>query len=230
MVSIIKASIFFKKPIKILDFIRGKVNFVLNAYLKRPPYSLKEHNYLLGTKDPIRYISVALAINRIKREHIKGDFAEVGVYKGYTSKIIHFLDPERKFYLFDTFGDFPPILLDKLENRFQDTNLEIIKKNIGNMDNLIIRKGIFPETTIGLENEKFSLVIIDVDILKSTLDALNFFYPRVQSGGYIFLHDYNNPIESNRGAYRAVNYFMKDKYEKLIEIPDKWGSVIIRKI
>ena len=48
-------------------------------------------------------------------------------------------------------------------------------------------------------------------------------------GGYIFVHDFNNP-ESNRGVSRAVLEFLDDKPEKIIEIPDKWGSVVIRKL
>ena len=30
--------------------------------------------------------------------------------------------------------------------------------------------------------------------------------------------------------YRATDEYMRDKPEKLIEIPDQWGTVIIRKI
>jgi len=215
---------------KLFCFIRGKINFFLKSYIQYPPYEIRKYNYLLTTDDPIRYISIALAINRIKKKKIEGNFAELGVYKGFTSKIIHSLAPEKTIYLFDTFQGFPVKQLDKKDERFKDTTLEILKNVIGDLNNIVIRKGLFPETAEGLEDEAFSFIMIDLDIYEPTMSALEFFYPRIKSGGYIFIHDYNNLYESKGAVYRAVNKFMKDKPEKIIEIPDKWGSVIIRKI
>ena len=98
------------------------------------------------------------------------------------------------------------------------------------MNNVIIRKGVFPETAIGLESEMFSFVYLDLDLYLSTLKALEFFYPRVTKGGYFYIHDYNNPSESKAGVFRAVNEFMKNKLEKIMEVPDVLGSVIFRKL
>ena len=53
--------------------------------------------------DKIRFYNFWFQIERIKRENIQGDFAELGVYKGETAKIIHEMDKSRKFHLFDTF-------------------------------------------------------------------------------------------------------------------------------
>ncbi|MBI2954275.1 MAG: methyltransferase, partial [Chloroflexi bacterium] len=66
-------------------------------------------------------------------------------------------------------------------------------------------------------------------LFKPTLAGLHFFYPRMNPGGYIFAHDYNSP-ESGWAVSRAVNEFMADKAEKLIELPDKWGSIVVRKL
>ena len=48
-------------------------------------------------------------------------------------------------------------------------------------------------------------------------------------GGYIFIHDYNNP-ESNYAISRALKEFMNDKQELIVEVPDVWGSAMFRKI
>lgn len=202
-----------------------------NRYsMKFPPYDASMHNIIISSSDPVRYGMMALAINSIKKNNIDGNFAEVGVYRGKTSRFIHAFAPERILYLFDTFEGFP---LDDLENnndsRFKKTSIEIVNKIIGNLNNVIIRKGYFPETAKGLENELFAFVMLDLDKYKPTLSGLQFFYPRVRSGGYIFVHDYNSP-ESNWAISRAVNEFMKDKLEKLIEISDVLGSIVIRKI
>jgi hypothetical protein len=57
---------------------------------------------------------------------------------------------------------------------------------------LQFRQGYFPETSVGLENEKFSFVMLDVDIYQPSLEVFRFFYPRLTRGGYFFMHDYNS--------------------------------------
>jgi O-methyltransferase len=43
------------------------------------------------------------------------------------------------------------------------------------------------------------------------------------------MHGYNNP-ESNHGIARAAHEFLADKPERLVEIPDVWGSAVFRKL
>jgi len=210
-----------------------KQEIIRKILINPPPYGDIIHNFLISSRwDPIRYATLSLIINTIKNENIEGCFAELGVYKGETSQIIHLLAPERKFFLFDTFEGFPIeyIEINNDKNRFKDTNLKVLMKNLGDLNNIIIKKGIFPETAKGLESEIFSFVHIDLDLYISTMKALEFFYPRVSKGGFILIHDYNNPFESNLGVKRAVKEFMKDKVERLIEFPDIYGSAVIRKV
>jgi O-methyltransferase len=200
-------------------------------FIKYPPDNLDIKNVIYSGADPVRFATIALAIDRIKSENIEGDFAEAGVWQGRTSNIIHKLAPNRKYYLFDTFEGFPEKNLeikDDQSERFKNTNLDIVKKSIGDLTNIEFRVGYFPATAQGLESEKFAFVMLDMDLYQSTKDGLEFFFDRVSPGGYIFLHDYNNP-ESDWGVSRAVNEFMASKSETLMEIPDTWGSVVIRK-
>ena len=213
----------------LISKIRYTLNKMLNNFQKFPTYGFRYQKELISTEDPIRYTSVGLAIQTIKRDGIRGSFAEVGVYKGHTSRIIHLLAPKKKLFLFDTFEGFPKTQRDDSDERFQDTTTSILKKNIGDLENIVIRKGIFPISSKGLENENFAFVMIDLDKYEPTLKALSYFYPKIQSGGYIFIHDYNNPQESNGAVNKAVINFCENIPEKLIEIPDKWGTVIIRK-
>lgn len=213
----------------LIEFFKIHIN--KNELIISPSYKNSFHKQFLTTIDCIRYSTIALAITNLDKEGINGSFAELGVYKGSTSRIIHMLDPNRKFYLFDTFEGFPNEYLEgKQDDRFKDTNLEIVKKTIGNLKNIIIRRGIFPKTTKGLEKESFSFILIDVDLYITTYKGLEFFYPRMVSGGYIFIHDYNIPREYKGSVYEAVNDFMKDKPERIIELPDRLGSVVFRKI
>lgn len=189
-----------------------------------------EKNY----DDKIRLYNLWFQVNRIKRNNIIGAFAELGVYKGETAKIIHALDNTRKFFLFDTFDGFNK---EDLKNEtgeaatystknFADTNEKKVLEYIAGNDNIILKKGHFPETTKGLENEKFSLVNIDADLYNPIMAGCTFFYQRLAPGGVIIIHDYNNKWE---GAMKAVNEFVNTIPENLVEISDMHGTVMIIK-
>jgi len=190
-------------------------------FLQFPAYKMTIKRIIDTSHDPIRISTIYLAIEEIKRCKIRGSFAEVGVYKGETSRYVHAFAPTRTCYLFDTFEGFS-------DGRFKDTSIEEVKKNIGNLDNIIFKKGYFPQTAAGLENERFAFVLLDADKHEPTLSGLEFFYPRMSPGGYIMVHDYNN-TESNREAFRAVNEFLKNKKERVVSIPDLNGTVVFRK-
>jgi O-methyltransferase len=200
-----------------------------NCFLASLPYDRRR--LFVESHDPVRYGAIALALERLRKEGISGSLAEVGVWRGYTSKIIHDLESERELYLFDTFEGFPMRDLEegRTDGRFRDTNVEIVKKTIGRSENITIIPGYFPESAQDLVHERFAFVMLDVDLFNPTLAALCFFYDKINAGGYIFIHDYNSP-ESDWAVFRATNEFMKDKPEKMIEIPDMSGSVIFRKL
>jgi len=189
-----------------------------------------------SVRDSIRYETIALAIETIRREAIPGAMAEVGVWRGTLSRFLHQCAPERKLYLFDTFSGFPSESVGALDlqnkgdqGRFRDTSVELVKKSVGESENVIFRVGVFPDSAIGLEGEAFSFVMLDLDIFKPTVAALEFFYPRLSAGGYLFIHDFNSP-ESNSAMRRAVIPFLSAKPEKLVELPDEWGSAVMRKV
>ncbi len=198
--------------------------------MHHPTYPNHVVDRIEGYHDEIRYSTLALALQRLELEHIDGALAEIGVYQGATSNFIHRQSPDRIFYLFDTFEGFPSTDLEvEQDDRFKDTSEQAVSKYLGGSPNLKFRKGYFPETAAGLEHEKFALVMLDVDLYRPALEVLRFFYPRMTRGGYVFMHDYNNP-ESERAISRAAHEFLADKPELLIELPDFYGSVVFRKI
>jgi O-methyltransferase len=222
------------KNLGMYDYVRslaGRLRGCLDrsCFLTALPY--EQRRLFVESHDPVRYGAIALALERITKEGIAGSLAEVGVWRGYTSRIIRHLEPERELYLFDTFEGFPMRDLEegRTDWRFRDTSVEIVKKTIGRLENVTIVPGYFPESAQGLEHEMFAFVMLDVDLYNPTLAGLGYFYDRVNSGGYFFIHDYNSP-ESDWAVLRATNEFMKDKPEKMIEIPDMGGSVIFRKM
>ena len=201
------------------------------ATMKFPTFSSAIQRAAFATGDYPRYASLALAMHRLEAEAISGAIAEVGVYQGRTSRFLMRCAPKRTLYLFDTFEGFP--LQDReaanaADARFRDTSEERVRAALGNPANVVIRKGRFPDTAAGLEDERFALALLDLDVFHPTLAGLEFFYPRLPRGGYLFVHDYNSP-ESNSACRRAVTQFMAGKPEQIVELPDTWGSVVIRK-
>lgn len=195
-----------------------------------PTYSSQIARYVERCHDDVRYATMALAIERLRRDQIEGAFAELGVYRGATSAFLRSVAPERRLFLFDTFQGFPRHLVNESGDcRFEDTSQETVARAIGDLSNVEFRKGCFPDSTNGLESQSFAFVLLDFDLYASAVEALDFFYPRMVRGSYFFMHDFNSP-ESDHAISRAAREFLADKPELLVEIPDCWGSAVFRKV
>jgi O-methyltransferase len=199
--------------------------------MRFPTFGNEVHEAILLHGDYCRYATIGLALQRVLSDGIPGSLAEVGVYKGNMSKHIRRIIPGRTLYLFDTFQGFPVEGSESHEqdNRFRDTDIETVLNNIGDRTNLVIKKGCVPETLHGLDGETFSFVLLDLDKYHPTLASLEFFYSRLAPGGYLIVHDYNSP-ESNWGCNRALNDFIIGKPEKILEMADRCGSALFRKM
>jgi O-methyltransferase len=197
-----------------------------------PPFDVTINESIIEYSDYHRFGAIAMALRRIDAENIPGALAEAGVFQGHASRFIQRLAPERRYYLFDTFDGFDKGDLDteiSEDKRFRGTSIEAVLHFIGDQRNLIVKKGRVPETFAGLESERFAFVLLDMDLYKPTFSALEFFYPRLSAGGYLMVHDYHNE-ESNWACRRAVDEFMRNKPERIIEIADIWGSIIFRRL
>ena len=90
----------------------------------------------------------------------------------------------------------------------KDTLVNLVLNKMKYPENVIIKKGYFPESVQGIE-DKFCFVSIDADLYTPILNGLEYFYPRLEKGGYIFIHDFGG--YSFEGAKQAVLEFC-DKY------------------
>lgn len=187
------------------------------------------------TSDKVRFFNFWFQVERIRKEGIPGAFAELGVYRGETARLIHLMDPARILHLFDTFEGFPASDLkgetgeaaSYSTERFSDTGIKKVRKRIGNTDKVVFHPGHFPETVTGMEEINYALVSIDADLYKPITAGLDYFYPRLSPGGVIIVHDYNHKWE---GAMRAVDEFVEKIPESLVPVPDMESSVMIVKM
>lgn len=207
-----------------------------------------ERNY----PDKVRFFNWWFQVERLKRDGVPGDFAELGVYKGESAKILHLLDPSRIFHLYDTFEGFKEEDLQHetgeaaayTPRNFADTSLEAARRYIAGNENLVFHPGHFPESLVvsrqSLVREMepndyrlstadyrlFSLVNLDADLYNPTKAGLEFFYPRLLPGGVIIIHDYTYKWP---GIKKAVDEFVSFIPEVLVMVPDMEGSVMIVK-
>lgn len=157
-------------------------------------------------------------------EKLDGDIAEVGVFMGGTAKIICSAT-NKTVRLFDTFSGLP-----ELSNKDSDmfhaedysASFDSVSEYLKAFPNLSFHIGLFPETTGGLINNKFAFVHLDVDLYKSTLDCLEFFYPRMVKGGFILSHDY----PESAGVKKAFDEFFLNKPERIYQLTYEQCSVI----
>ncbi len=186
--------------------------------------------------DCIRRDMLVLLLRSILMRGLSGELAELGVYKGYTARLIHHYLPERSLHLFDTFSGFSDSDLDsekeatgyKIEDGlFSDTSVAQVREHIAPVnDNINFHVGFFPQTfNEELATKRYAFVHMDMDLYEPTLAALKVFYPLMTPGGFIVVHDYN----CWPGARKAVDEFFADKAEVPIPMPDVSGSSLIVK-
>lgn len=182
----------------------------------------------------IRISSLELAVQEIYENNVAGSVAELGVYKGEFSKYINRLFPDRTFYLFDTFEGFDQkdVAVDVANSHssgtqdFSQTSVESVLAKMQHRDKCVVKQGWFPESLGGLE-DRFAFVSLDADLYKPIYEGLEYFYPRLNRGGYIFVHDYNNG--EYEGARKAVREFCKQHNIGYTPMTDSWGTAVIAK-
>ena len=167
---------------------------------------------------------------------VPGAVAELGVYRGAFAKVINTVFPDRKLYLFDTFEGFPEedmnyetenhLLLNTV-GKLSNTSVEYVMSRMPHPERCVIRKGYFPETAAGLEEERYAFVNIDVDLYKPILAGLEYFWPRMAENGYIFVHDYFS--FSYAGTKKAIEEFSERYHVGFTPIGDTLSVAFVKK-
>lgn len=164
---------------------------------------------------------------------LSGDVAEVGVYRGGTAKLLALLNKKngihKNIFLFDTFEGMPETSQEKdfhQKGDFSDTSLGAVSNYLKEFSEILLYRGLFPNTAAPINDKNFSFVHIDVDIYQSVYDCCNFFYNRMNLGGIIVFDDYG--FISCPGAKTAVDEFFKDKKENPIYLES--GQAFVAKL
>lgn len=158
---------------------------------------------------------------------VEGDFVELGIWRGgcciLANEIYKQLDTKRKVFAYDSFEGLPKPNVDRYPVDMGDNHwtlpelsvsLETVKNNFeifGDYSNVFFFKGWFRDTLPENTIEKISVLRLDGDMYESTIDPLNYLYPKLSKGGYCIIDDYQH-----KGARSAV-----EDYRKINNITDE---------
>ena len=180
------------------------------------------------SNDYVRLATLELLCRRL--DGISGAAAELGVYRGFFARCINLLMPGRKLYLFDSFEGFSEdaCASESFQAAHRNTAVDRVLSVMPHPENVVVKPGFFPGSLEGLE-ERFCLVSLDVDFYGTTLEGLRYFWPRLERGGYLMLHDWGAPGLS--GVRRALEAYEREAGAVIPAVPlcDLGGTVILCK-
>ena len=178
--------------------------------------------------DYVRLATLELLCRRLAE--VPGAAAELGVYRGFFSRCINLSLPERRLYLFDSFAGFAEEAeaSEAFRAAHRNTAVDKVLAMMPYPERITVKPGFFPESLHGLE-DRFCLVSLDVDFYQTTLDGLRYFWPRLEKGGYLLLHDWGSP--KLPGVARALADFEAELGQRLPAVPlcDVGGSLVLCK-
>ena len=160
----------------------------------------------------------------------EGGVWECGVFRGATSILLAELVRDERvqkdLYLFDTFTGLPEASeLDKYKvGELGDTSLDAVRERLREYPFVHLHPGLMPDTFAGLEDQRISFALIDVDQRQSTSDCIRFVYPRVSRGGVIMIDDYGRP--GTYGCRVAVDEFLAEVGAPIIVLQTGQGVIV----
>lgn len=157
---------------------------------------------------------------------LEGDIVECGIGRGRSLlKLCHLAYYEnkgRKIYGFDSFEGFPKSSVEDTsprnpqEGEWNVATVETIEHQlteVGRFEPLFIKnnvkleKGFFEDSLRRFDGESIVFLHLDVDLYKSYKVTLEYFWPKVASGGVVAFDEYKNATEKFPGAAKAIDEF-----------------------
>jgi O-methyltransferase len=169
-------------------------------------------------------------------KQLEGDFVECGVNTGaYSKAIIEYINFDslgKTFYLLDTFEGLVKEQITEEEvaagvsnylNAYTDV-YEQVKQTFKDHKVQII-KGAVPGTLPLVSANKIAYLSIDMNVTKPEIEAMEYFWDKMVSGGVLIHDDYGFPQHIHQK--RAVDTFARERNVPVLSLPT--GQAIIFK-
>jgi len=177
---------------------------------------------MIGLK---RLDNLQYCIETVLREGVEGHLIETGVWRGgacifMRAVLIAYGIADRKVFVADSFEGLPKpddrkYPADKGDKHYIHTYLAVSKEDVENNfrkynlldDQVVFLKGWFKDTLPNAPIEKLSILRLDGDMYGSTMESLEYLYPKLSNGGFCIIDDY-----ALRGCQMAVHDY-RSKYQ-----------------
>jgi O-methyltransferase len=167
---------------------------------------------------------------------LDGDFVECGVFRAKTTMAnVTYLNFQslrnKKYFLFDTFSGLDPKFSSKDEleywkNHYPDT-YDFVKKSFRRYPNVKIIRGTVPNSLKTVKIDKVAYLHIDLNSVIPERKTLEFFWPKLVSGGIIVLDDYSSSsVERDVKQKNAHDDFAKSVGVTILNFPGGQGVLI----
>ena len=170
-------------------------------------------------------------------KHLEGDFVECGVAFGRTSRsVMQYIGfsemVDRKFYLLDTYSGLSFDLLTEEERKlgFEEAykddypeSFEFVKQNFASFINVIIIKGVVPDTLPQVTSEKICYLHIDMNCVVPEIAAGEYFWERLVPGAPVILDDYGYGGNGHITQKRGWDAFADERDIKILALPTGQG-------
>ena len=183
-----------------------------------------------------RFYSIQQMVEFVLDKRVDGDFAECGCWKGHSTYIVASILSDRgfanEFHVFDSFEGGLSEKHPQDKNKLRDETTsdmtqqkQVFASSKGEVERTLaefpfvkLYEGWIPDRFDEVEARQFCFVHVDVDLYQPTLNCLEFFYPRLSSGGVVVVDDYG--YSAFPGAKRAVDEFLqRNDHQMFYEVP-----------
>lgn len=191
------------------------------------------NNFRRGVCTMFDDYGIAYATMDVIKRGIPGAIVELGCNMGESAKVIENVlkhkDPERSFYVYDSFQGLPAPNKE-MGDTWAEGQLLCSKEDlIANFEKNelrlpIIVEGWFKDATVIPDQVAFAF--FDGDLYDSIMDSFKLIWPVVQPGGLVAVHDYFG--KTLAGVRRATDEYLKDKgyFFRYVHKDDQLGNDI----
>lgn len=163
----------------------------------------------------------------------EGDFVECGVNRAFFSTaIMDYINfkamSDRQFYLFDTYCGLVEEQITEKDtaaswNEYPDV-YEDVKNAFKDYDNVNVIKGVVPESLETVNISKVAYLSIDMNCAPPEQAALEYFWPKLSSGGVIVLDDFG--WKGHEEQKIMAENFAAERSVEILNLPTGQGVII----
>jgi hypothetical protein len=189
---------------------------------------------MIGLK---RLDNIELCVEDVLKRNIEGDLIETGVWRGGACIFMRAIlkaygVTDKRVFVADSFEGLPKpdearypqdkgnTLYIHIPLRISLEEVQEAFRKYGLLDEQVVfLKGWFEDTLPKVPSKKFSVMRLDGDMYRSTMEALVNLYPKLQTGGFCIIDDY-----ALNGCRMAVDEFrLKNGIKENIQMIDSMG-------